>query len=233
MKKGDRSLMFDESGGLGGRGRCFVLACVETREWWWLHKAMKDKLDQVRDFLPFFAHQHEIKASALYAFPTIKEDMLATIAAQNIRISYIVVDKPRIDKALFNDKNALYDYLMVVLLDRVIARGCQGERIKIICDTLPGNAEDSLKCLKNYLAIHFNLERQYNLTLDIEARDSSKENAYTVQAADYIANAIYLRYAAGEDRFYKQIEHKIVAAETFPSADSSYQVGSGLCAVCQ
>jgi hypothetical protein len=227
MKKSDRSLMFDESGDLGGRGRYFVLACVETREWWWLHNAMKDKLAQIKGIFPFFANRHEVKASVLYAFPTIKEEVLATIAEQNVRISYIVADKSRMDEALFKNKDALYCYLMGALLDRVITPNCKGERIKIICDTLPGNADDTLKHIKNHLAIHFNIERQYNLSLDIEFRDSSSEGAYTVQAADYVANAIYLRYAAGKDRFYNQIAHKIFAAETFPSAGAAYQSGNG------
>jgi hypothetical protein len=180
-------------------------------------------MEQLKSRFPFLAHNCEIKASSLKAFPSLKEDVLATIVEQSVSISYIVADQSRVEEALFNDKRALYDYLAVRLLDRVITQECQGEKINITCDSMPpGNAENCGNSFANYITIHFNLECRYDLDLSIMFKDSSNEDAYAVQAADYVANAIYQHYVAGNDRFMKCIEHRLGIVEAFPNGDATY-----------
>ena len=46
--------------------------------------------------------------------------------------------------------------------------------------------------------------------------DSSSKSAYIVQAADYIANAIFAYYEHGYKSYYDIIESKIDTVELFP-----------------
>jgi hypothetical protein len=204
----ERHLILDESGNLGENGRYFVIACLETRDRPALHRSMKNKIEQIKNLFPFLAHKHEIKARKLLVFPTLKEDVLAAITALDVNISYIVVDKSSAGEALAGDKNALYAYLVWRLLNRVIEQRRAGEKINVICDNRSGSAVIGSQI--DYAA------RKNDLDFIIEFKDSSAADAYIVQAADYVANAIYTYYESGYDRFLKCIRHKVGVVEKFP-----------------
>jgi hypothetical protein len=206
MYKDERCLICDESGNLGKDGRYFIIACIDTVECKSLHNVMKNKLKQIKSAHPTLSGcGHEIKAYG--AFPSVKEQVLEAIARKNLTISYVVADKQHIEEKLIKDKNILYNYLMKLLLDKLITEADKNSKINIIRDDISTKA-GSKNSFREYISIHFNYELQYNLDLNIEYKNSGSGDAYIIQAADYVANALYTQYEHNKGNYAAIIEGK-------------------------
>jgi len=214
MFTNERCIIFDESGNLGPDGRYFVIACVDTMECKSLHNLMKNKLKKAKKKFPEVnIHDHEIKAAE--AHPCIKHHILESIATKNLTVSYIAVDIPHVEPSLFRDKNILYNYIAKLLIDKIVTAKDKGSKINIICDSKTTKVA-SANSFKDYIITHLNYERGHNLDLNIMLKDSNAGDAYVIQAADYVANAIYTNYEYGVDLYQRQIEGKLHIADHFP-----------------
>jgi len=215
MYKDERCIIIDESGNLGAAGRYFVIACINTVECKSLHNVMKRQLGNAKNTFPELAlrHAHEIKASE--AYPAVKDKILRAVLSKNIEISYIVADLKYIDAKLLQDKNLIYNYLTKLLLDRVITEQNANKTVNILCDnkTTKVSAANSLG---DYIKLHFNYEKRYNINLKVEYLDSDAGNAYIIQAADYVANAIYSKYEYNYSWYYNILSPKIDIKAEFP-----------------
>ena len=154
MYTNERCIIFDESGNLGKAGRYFVIACIDTREYKALHNIMKRKLKIADDKFPDMknGHAHEIKAAD--AYPCVKYHILECIKSKNLSISYIVVDLKYVKPSLLNDKNILYNFVMKILLDRIITAKDKGTKINILCDNKTTKIT-SKNSFEDYIKIHF------------------------------------------------------------------------------
>lgn len=203
---GERCLIFDESGNLGSQGRYFVIACIETFEYKSLHNIMKNKLGKAKIQFPnIITHSHEIKAAD--AFPMVKYHILESIAQKNISVSYIVADLKYVQPRLLQDKNIFYNYLMRLLLDHLITP--TDTKINILCDNKTTKVA-SMNSFSDYIYLHYIYEQQYyQLNLNVQYLDSDAKNSFSIQAADYVANALYLNYEYNKP-IYKDIFNPIV-----------------------
>ena len=214
MFKNERCVIFDESGNLGTDGRYFVIACVDTMECKPLHNLMKNKLRQAKKAFPVLqAHTHEIKAAE--AYPCVKHHILESIARKNLSVSYIVADIAHIETKLLKNKNILYNFIAKLLIDKIVTVTDKGSKINILCDNKTTKVA-SANSFKEYMITHLNYECRYDLDLNIIFMDSNAGNSYVIQAADYVANAVYAYYEYGLDLYMNQIEHKIHVADHFP-----------------
>lgn len=209
-----RTLVFDESGNLGISGRYFVIACIDTTKEKSLHNIMRKKIGQAKKKFPDMkCDTHEIKASN--AYPAVKHHILESIAKKDLTISYIVADLDYVYNDLLDDKNCTYNYLTKMLIDKVISNNDKNQKIKLKLDnkTVKVRSENSFK---EYIKIHLNYQRLMRLDLKINHIDSNARDGYTVQAADYVANAIYTYYEYGNKYYYDLIESCINKVELFP-----------------
>ncbi len=214
MFNNKRCIIIDESGNLGTNGRYFVIACIDTLECKALHNVMKRKLKQAKEAFPEYkVFGHEIKAAE--AHPCIKHHILESIAAKNIRISYIVADIPHIEARLSNDKNILYNYLAKLLIDKIITSKDKSSKINILCDNKTTKVK-SANSFKEYITAQLNYECNYDLDLNIGFMDSHAGDAYIIQAADYVANAIYTFYEYGNNIYLEQFKKVIHIRSYFP-----------------
>lgn len=214
MFKGERCIIFDESGNLGNRGRYFVIACIDTMEAKSLHNIMKNKLKKAKSEFPELnVHANEIKANE--AYPCIKYHILESILRKNVKISYIVVDLEYVEERLLEDKNILYNYIMKIIISKLITVKDKGTKINIICDKKTTKVT-SINSLKDYIKVFLNYERGYDLDLNIVELDSDAGDAYIVQAADYVANALYAYYEYNNDLYKNIIDSKVHVVELFP-----------------
>jgi len=176
---------------------------------------MKNKLRQAKKNFPIFmAHDHEIKAAV--AYPCIKHHVLESIAKKNVNVSFIVADLKHIEARLLKDKNILYNFLAKLLIDKIVTERDKGSKINIICDNKTTKVTSS-NSFKEYITIQLNYERGYDLDLNIMFKDSNAGDAYIVQAADYVANAIYTYYEYGNDLYINQIDGNIHVSDLFPT----------------
>ncbi len=215
LKKKERYLIFDESGNLGIRGRYFVIACIDTNNYKALHNIMHKKLGLAKKMFPALSilHSNEIKAKD--AYPCIKYHVLECIAKKDLHVSYIVTDLNHIKPALLKDKNILYNYLMKLLIERLVTEKDKGTTINIICDKHTTKVASG-NSFSDYIKLFLLYEKELDIHLNIKDMDSDDKNAYIVQAADYIANALYGYYEYGDGIYYNCFRHKINARLLFP-----------------
>ncbi len=215
LKKNERYLIFDESGNLGSSGRYFVIACIDTNNYKALHNIMHKKLGIAKKMFHELSilHSNEIKAKD--AYPCIKYHILECIAKKDLQISYIVADLNHVKPSLLIDKNILYNFLMKLLIERLITDKDNGTTVNIICDKHSTKVASG-NSFSDYIKLFLLYEKEYDINLNINYMDSDDKNAYIVQAADYIANALYGYYEYGDNIYYSRFKHKLGSVLLFP-----------------
>lgn len=215
-KKGnERYLIFDESGNLGSSGRYFVIACIDTKNCKALHNIMHKKLGIAKKMFHELSllHTNEIKAKD--AYPCVKYHILECIASKPLHISYIVADLSHVKPSLLIDKNILYNFLMRLLIEKLISVNDNGTTINIICDKHSTKVASG-NSFSDYIKLFLLYEKNYDVKLNIHYMDSNDKNAYIVQAADYIANALYGYYEYGDKIYYERFKSKLHSILLFP-----------------
>lgn len=215
QNKNERYLIFDESGNLGSSGRYFVIACIDTNDYKSLHNIMYRKLGIAKKMFHELSllHSNEIKAKD--AYPCIKYHVLECIAKKNLRISYIVADLKHVKPSLLKDKNILYNFLMRLLVERLISEKDNGTTINIICDKHTTKVASG-NSFSDYIKLFLLYEKDLDVHLNIKYMDSNDKNAYVVQAADYVANALYGYYEYNDKIYYNRFKHKLNINLLFP-----------------
>lgn len=210
---GDKIILnFDESGNLGRQGRYFTIACVQmqtsTKP---LSNVMKKAVLKTKKTFPGFSDSVEIKAKDSY--PPIKDYFLRKIASkENLSIRYIVADLPHVKRQLLEDENLLYNYMLKFIIEPVAyTKGLKHLVINLDKRTIK---VESINSFEGYIKIRLNYE--LNLDLNIEVNYIESQNSYPIQAADFIANAIYTKYEYGREEYYGLIKGKIIQRELFP-----------------
>ncbi len=215
MYTNQRCLIFDESGNLGSSGRYFVISCIDTKNAKALHNVMKRKLKIAKDKFPELAplHAHEIKAKD--AYPCVKYHLLECIISKDVTVSYIVVDLLHTENRLLKDKNILYNFASKLLISRLITAADEGTTVNIIFDnkTSKISSKDSLK---DYIIAYLIYEQGLDVNIHFEYKDSDAGDAFIVQAADYVANALYGKYEYGDSLYSDLLEMKIKEKQHFP-----------------
>lgn len=213
--QGERCLIFDESGNLGNSGRYFVIACIDTRNYKSLHNIMKKKLGIAKQIFQELAclHSNEIKAKD--AYPCVKYHILESIARKDLSVSYIVADLKYVKKNLLDDKNILYNYLMKLLIGCLVSDKDNNSTLNIICDNHTTKIASG-NSFEEYIKLYLIYEKEYVLNVNVIYLDSDDRNAYPVQAADYVANALYGLFEHTDDIYYNRFSPKINIASKFP-----------------
>lgn len=215
MFRGERCLIFDESGNLGNSGRYFVIACIDTLNYKSLQNMMKNKLRIAKKQFNELAKLHSNEIKAKDAYPCIKYHLLEAIAEKDISISYIVADLHHVKAHLLNEKNILYNYMMKLLIERLVSVKDNHTVLNIICDNHTTKV-GSVNSFEEYIKLYLLYEREYNIDLNIIYMDSDDGHAYPVQAADYVANALYGFYEYNSKIYYDRIIKKIKYKINFP-----------------
>ena len=215
MYTNERCLIFDESGNLGTSGRYFIISCIDTVNAKSLHNIMKRKLKQAGDKFPELKcmHAHEIKAKD--AYPCVKYHILESILSKEISISYIVIDLYYIEERLLQDKNILYNFASKILISKLITQADEGKTINILFDNKTTKIA-SKNSLREYIIAHLVYEEGLNVNINFEYKDSDAGDAFIIQAADYIANALYINYEFQNNIYKSLIKPKINIVQHFP-----------------
>lgn len=211
----ERYLIFDESGNLGNSGRYFVIACIDTTNIKSLHNIMHKKLGIARKMFNELSTLHVNEIKAKDAYPCIKYHILECIAKKDLSVSYIVADLTHVKKNLLTDKNILYNYLMKLLIEKLVTEKDNGTTINIICDNHTTKVT-STNSFSDYIKLFLLYEKDYDIQLNIKYMDSDAKNAYIVQAADYVANALYGYYEYKDAIYVDRLKNKFNFQICFP-----------------
>lgn len=203
-------LNFDESGNFGRQGRYFVIACVGGENMKSLENAMKKAVLNTKKQFPIYKNKREIKASE--ANPVIKDYFLRRIASKELDIRYVVADLHHCKQKLLNDENILYNFLLHFLIVPV-AKKSEVKELTLNLDKRTIKVQSG-NSFEHYIKGKLILE--LDLDIDIHVNYIESHNYYPIQAADFIANAVYAKYERGCIDYYNLIKHKIVQEECFP-----------------
>lgn len=212
----ERCIFIDESGNLGYCGRYFVIAFIDTRNSKALHNIMHTKLGVARKLFPELAKLHTNEIKAKDAYPCVKTHILESIVSKEVKIHYIVADLEHVKPKLLTDKNIFYNYMMKILLDKIITSEDNGSRINIICDNKSTKIASG-NSFKDYITLHFVYDKDFDIKLNIQSLDSNASDAYTIQAADYVANAIWSYYEYNNDLYYNELIPRLNTVCKFPA----------------
>lgn len=206
-------MYFDESGNLGNGGKYFVIACVLTKNPKLLHNTMKKTLLYIKkNYKNAKFNSNELKANV--ANKEIKEIIINNICKKDVSVSYIVAQKKYIQDNLKDDKNCLYNFLLKILLQNY-NKQFRNSKVSLILDNKTIKVK-SINSFKDYINIYWNYEKKLNIYIKVEYKDSKAKDAYNIQAADYIANAIFTRYEYNNSYYYNLLKHKRGVVERFP-----------------
>lgn len=206
-------MYFDESGNLGNGGKYFVIACILTKNPGLLHNTIKKTLLYVKkNYKNVKFNSNELKANV--ANKEIKELIINNICKKDVQISYIVAQKKYIQDNLKEDKNCLYNFLLKILLQNY-NKQFNNSKVNLILDNKTIKVK-SINSFKDYINIYWNYEKKLNINIKVEYKDSKAKDAYNIQAADYIANAIFSRYEYNNGNYYSLLRSKIDKRERFP-----------------
>ncbi|MGG4462594.1 DUF3800 domain-containing protein [Micromonospora provocatoris] len=211
-------LNFDESGNLGTKGRYFVIGCVITDNTKPLSNVLKKAVLKTKQTFDKYKNVKEIKAAD--STPAIKDYFLRKISSKNVGVRYIVADKRNCKKALLDDENLLYNYLLTFVI-LPVARQKGVKELELNFDKRSIKVK-STNSFEDYIKIKLNFELGLDVKISVSYYES--ENNYSIQAADFVVNAIYSYYEHNYEYYYKILENIIQHSEKFPRSSFGKEI---------
>lgn len=218
------SLYIDESGNLGsGMGRYFLICALEVDP-----NIKSTIIKRAGRIICRFKKKNNIsKITELKGYSLDKEqrnELLSKILYKGIKIRYIVLDINKTTMLLkkSDDKNACYNYLIQLLIKKVIVDNPLLEKISLYLDNRSVKIGNRLS-LKPYLYNKLVLEQLEmkpivkRIEFDINYLES--DSCYLIQWADIVSNSLYKKYNSDIDYYYNMIKPYIVYESKFPSAN--------------
>lgn len=113
------------------------------------------------------------------------------------------------------DKNIMYNFASKILISHLITKRDEGTTINIVFDqkTSKITSKDSLR---DYIITYLIYEQGLDLKINFEYKNSDAGDAYIIQAADYVANAIYSKYEYNAEIYSNIIAPKVNKTQHFP-----------------
>ncbi|MCX6345764.1 MAG: DUF3800 domain-containing protein [Armatimonadetes bacterium] len=191
----------DESGDLGfgtGSSNYFVLAivCVDSSN--------NDKLKRyVRKFRMSMRLPAGVEMKASNTNSTNRVRFLDGLSKLPCSFHYIVVNKSKVQQPLKRDTNILYNYVSGLVLVPMISI-LQQATVNFDCRTIKVASGNSLG---DYLCTKLWGEMSTSVDVKFSYVDSARSEG--VQAADFVANAVFRNYERGNKSGYAKIAGKI------------------------
>jgi len=216
------NLYIDESGNLGtGMGRYFLIVALEIKEE--NIKSINKRAGRVINRFKIkkgIKKQEEVKGSKLKEEDRL--NLLKSILFRGVQVRYIVLDLKYTTMLLkkSEDKNACFNYLVQLLLKKVIEDYPSLKEVNLFLDKRTvkiGNKLSLKPYLYNKLVLE-KLEQEKNVKrIEFNITYMESESCYLIEWADIIANAIYKKYHLKNEQYYKKIKPYIIHESKFPS----------------
>lgn len=201
-------VFLDESGELGFAERSskyLVIALVATK----YRKELEYPIKRVRQrkLKKSLRELPEFKASN--TSPYIKKKVLKELSKRDIEIHAIICNKANIKHTLRNKKQSLYNYVCRLIVEPTTIN-MVGE-INLIVDKRT-NKKSVRRSFDTYLHKMIK-QKKFQIgddhTVNIKITHKESHNDRGLQAADFIANAIYRKFEHEDTQYYDIIKEKI------------------------
>ena len=105
--------------------------------------------------------------------------------------------------------------MMKLLIQSLIRQKDNGSTVHIVYDNHTTKV-GSVNSLEDYIKLQLLYSQHLDIALSFKSMDSDSSDAYSVQAADYVANALYSHFEYGNDLYYNRIKGIIHVNKKFP-----------------
>lgn len=153
---------------------------------------------------------HKMSASVLHA---AKEESITIkrvcngIVNKNCSIMTIYLEKAKVYTNLRDEKHVLYNYIVNILLDRLMTKKLVSKKDTIL---LVASKRETNKFLNQNF--HEYISRQlinnHGIKIKVEIKTPAEEKC--LQAVDIICWSIFRKYEYGDDSYYKILKGKII-----------------------
>lgn len=212
-----KRLFLDESGecSFSSNSNCkhFVITILSVEE----NSIYKIKNHLKRKFADFIEKgwdkTKEIKAVELYrkfGANAVKKVITSLVSIPSLEISYIVINKDRIEHQSFRNApyGTAYNYFTGVLLSKLIFED-NFHNIYLIYDKKNKETHEN-KHFKEYLKTKlFGTAFEENINIDFSVDGGDSHKWYGLQAVDYFSWAIFRRFESGDQRFFNLFSERI------------------------
>lgn len=211
-------LYIDESGDLGFSMRSsdyFILAAIVARDALSIERCIKKVR---RGYLPKkYKKTSELKFNK--SNDNIKYRILKCASNTQNDVAYAVLRKHQVYDRLRNNHQIIYNYIFGTLIDKIIREYDLKGSLDIIIDkSLSGIQRENFD---NYL--------EYRTDIRVKVDHVNSRERQCIQAADFVAGAIYRKYSYGDDKYYLKIENRIsLALDFFENKNKDYVVNPSL-----
>ncbi len=202
-------IFLDESGDLGfspskRSSKYFVISILFIKDKRPLEKIAKKVHGMLRKKVK------RLSGGVLHCYkekPATRKRLLQYIAKQDCKIMTIWLDKSKVYTKLKNEKHLLYNYVVNILLDRIMTRKYLNLKNPIV---LVASKRETSKFLnanfKEYLELQ--IKRNHKAQLSVEIKTPSEEKS--LQVVDFVAWSMFRKYESGESSYSEIIQKKIV-----------------------
>lgn len=162
-----------------------------------VHKSLRKKIKKLSGGV---LHCHKEK-------PATRRKLLALVGELPIYIMVICLNKAKVYTELRDEKHALYNYVINILLDRIMSKKLITPTTGI---TLIAAKRETNKLLNENFAFYLKTQVKQNHSLPIEILIRTPGEEKGLQAADFVSWAIFKKYETGDQEYYKIIKNKVV-----------------------
>ena len=139
--------------------------------------------------------------------PATRIKLLKLLGEKEYNIMVIYLNKDKVYSKLREEKHILYNYVVNILLDRIMTKKFVDKNKKIF---LVASKRETNKFLNDNFRSYLQkqLEDNHKLKIDIDIQTPAKEKS--LQAVDFVSWGIFRKYEKGEDTYYNLIKEKVL-----------------------
>lgn len=209
IKSGMSYIFLDESGDLGfdsskNNSDYFIVTFIFIQNKKVLEKIVKKVHATLRKKIKGFSGGvlHSTKEK-----PVTRKRLLKLLVKENLKIMVVYLNKSKVYTKLQNEKHVLYNYVVNILLDRIMSRkliNCT-EKIFMIASRRETNKFLNSN-FKTYLVGQ--VKNKHKLEIQVEIKTPGQEKS--LQIVDFVCWAIFNKYEHKRSDYYKTIKKLIV-----------------------
>lgn len=202
-------IFLDESGDLGfdptkKNSKYFVITTLFTEDKRPIEKVVKKIHSGLRKRVK------KLSGGVLHCYkekPLTRKRLLRLLTEKKCLIMAIYLNKAKVYTKLQEEKHVLYNYVVNILLDRIMNKKFVNPKshINLIAERRETNRFLN-ENFRNYL--NEQVKNSHKLDLKVDIKTPSEEKS--LQAVDFVSWAIFRKYEQGDDSYYRVLKSKIV-----------------------
>ena len=201
-------VFIDESGDLGfgpRASRVFVVVYLIPHNVWILRKTLNRLRKRLIGRRKFSGGEFKFSKDSKF----VQEKVINLLASQDIDIGVVAVEKASVKQEFREMPTRLYNYLVAhYMVSNILTYS--PEKVEFIVDkSMHGEAREEFnRYLQNKVEWKFLVEHGIRIPI-CEVKHENSQDEICLQAADYIAGAMFKKFEHNDNSYYDMLKRKI------------------------